>query len=72
MKDTTKPDITNNHGNDRPDVHLDDLLAAYTPRQRRTIIRGLRILARVAIRSYLRRYGEESQSEVEPVKEDET
>ena len=67
MKDTTKMNITNESGDDQPD----DPLASYTPQQRRTIIKGLRILARVAIRSYLRQHGGDSQAETEPVREDE-
>ena len=67
MKDTTKPNITNKSGDDKPD----DPLAAYTSQQRRTIIKGLRILARVAIRSYMRNHGVESHCRTEPVKEDE-
>ena len=59
MKDTTKMNITNETGGDQPD----DSLAAYTPQQRRTIIKGLRILARVAIRSYMRE--QEKQAQVE-------
>ena len=66
MKDTTKPNITNKSG-DKPD----DPLAAYTPQQRRTVIKGLRILARVAIRSYMRNHGAESHSGAGPVEEDE-
>ena len=54
MKDTTNTNLTNDKGDDKPD----DPLAAYTPQQRRTIIKGLRILARVAIRSYLREQAE--------------
>ena len=59
MKDTTNPNITNETGGDKPD----DPLAAYTPQQRKTIIKGLRILARVAIRSYLREQAERDQAE---------
>jgi len=66
MKDTTKPNITNKSGG-KPD----DSLAAYTPQQRRAIIKGLRILARVAIRSYMRQHGEQAQAGPEPTKEDE-
>ena len=66
MKDTTKPNIKNKSG-DKPD----DPLAAYTPQQRRAIIKGLRILARVAIRSYMRQHGEQAQAGAEPTKEDE-
>ena len=67
MKDTTKMNITNQTGGDQPD----DPLAAYTPQQRRTIIKGLRILARVAIRSYLRQQAEQAQDETEPIRDDE-
>ena len=44
---------------------------SYTPEQRRLIRNGLRIWARVAIRSYLRKRGGEAQAEAEPVDEDE-
>ena len=58
MKDTTNTNVTNNHSEEP-----DDPLAAYTPQQRRTIIKGLRILARVAIRSYLREQAEQARDE---------
>ena len=58
MKDTTKLNITNKTG-DEPD----DPLASYTPQQRKAILKGLRILARVAIRSYLREQAEQAQDE---------
>ena len=57
MKDTTKMNLTNDTGDEKPD----DPLASYTPQQRRTIIKGLRILARVAIRSYMREQAEQAQ-----------
>ena len=38
-----------------PDDSLDTLLSSYTPRQREKVLKGLRILARVAIRSYMER-----------------
>ena len=60
MKDTTKMNITNETG-DEQDVSRDDALASCTPQQRRTIIKGLRILARVAIRSYMREQAEQAQ-----------
>ena len=41
----------------------DDSLAACTPQQRRTILKGLRILARVAIRSYMREQAEQARPE---------
>ena len=59
MKDTTKKNITNKTGDDNPD----DPLASYTPQQRRAILKGLRILARVAIRSYMREHAEQARAE---------
>ena len=35
------------------DDSLDALLSSYTPKQREKVLNGLRILARVAIRSYM-------------------
>ena len=58
MKDTTKLNITNKTG-DEPD----DPLASYTPQQRKAILKGLRILARVAIRSYMREQAEQAQAD---------
>ena len=40
-------------GEDGPDDSLDALLSSYTPKQREKVLKGLRILARVAIRSYM-------------------
>ena len=40
-------------GEDGHDDSLDALLSSYTPRQREKVLKGLRILARVAIRSYM-------------------
>ncbi len=57
--------ITNGTGDDELDDKQDDLLASYTPRQRRTIAEGLRILARVAIRSYMREQAEQAGAEWE-------
>ena len=51
--------ITNESGDDQPD----DPLASYTPQQRRAILKGLRILARVAIRSYMREQAEQARAE---------
>ena len=65
MKDTTKMNITNETDNDELDDKQDDPLTAYTPQQRRTIIKGLRILARVAIRSYMREQESDSQAAVD-------
>ena len=40
-------------GEDGPDDSLDALLSSYTTREREKVLRGLRVLARVAIRSYM-------------------
>ena len=40
-----------------PEASPDNPLASYTPEQRRMIRNGLRIWARVAIRSYMRKHG---------------
>ena len=53
MKDTTGKNEHNREeqtGADAPEV-------SYTPEQRRLIRKGLRIWARVAIRSYMRKHG---------------
>ena len=52
----------------RPDEDgLDDsqdaLMSTYTPEQRRLIRKGLRIWARVAVRSYMRKHPAGSQTE---------
>ena len=65
MKDTTKMNITNETGDEQ-----DDPLASYTPQQRRTIIKGLRIPARVAIRSYMREQAKQNQDAPEGGGED--
>ena len=53
MKDTNNRNEHNREeqaGEDSPEV-------SYTPEQRRLILKGLRIWARVAIRSYMRKHG---------------
>ena len=49
-QDKTRP---KRHGEDSPDDSLHAPLSSYTPRQRDKVLKGLRILARVAIRSYM-------------------
>ena len=61
MKDNMNENAPDQHGDDEQDSPLAD----YTPQQRRTINQGLRILARVAIRSYLREHGAERQAETD-------
>ena len=70
MKDNTKMNIMNDSGDDELDDEPDDPLASSTPQQRRTIIKGLRILARVAIRSYLREHGARGQAEADTDEEE--
>ena len=48
-------------GEDGPDDSLDALLSSYTPRQREKVLKGLRILARVAIRSYMEEQAEDDR-----------
>ena len=49
MKDTNEQNERD--GQRRPDA----LLPSYTPKQRKTILKGLRILARAAIRAHMER-----------------
>ena len=44
-----------------PEDSLDALLPSYTPKQREKVVRGLRVLARVAIRSYMEEEAERAQ-----------
>ena len=58
MKDTSGQNEQN--GRRRPDGNTpeatpDALLPSYTPRQRKTVLKGLRILARVALRAHMER-----------------
>ena len=58
MKDNTGQNQQN--GRRRPDEDgaddsPDTLLPSYTPRQRKTILKGLRILARAALRTHMER-----------------
>ena len=43
---------------DVPNESVDELLSSYAPRQREKVLKGLRILARVAIRSHMKRQAE--------------
>ena len=66
MKDNEGKRRRKRSGEDGPDDSLDALLSSYTPRQREKVLKGLRILARVAIRSYMEEEADaskESQSE---------
>ena len=50
-------------GEDGPDDSLDALLSSYTPKEREKVLRGLRVLARVAIRSFMEDEAARSQDE---------
>ena len=50
-------------GEDGPDDSLDALLSSYTPREREKVLKGLRVLARVAIRSFMEDEAARSQAE---------
>ena len=65
MKDNTKENAPDRNGDDERYDFRDETLPAYTPQQRKTILKGLRILARVAIRSYMREQEEQAQAEVD-------
>ncbi len=58
MKDTTGQNEQDGRlrlGEDGSDDSLDALLPSYTSKQRRTILKGLRILARTALRAHMER-----------------
>ena len=60
MKDTTgknQPNRRPRPGEDAPEPSPDSPMASYTPEQRRLIRKGLRIWAKVAVRSYMRKHG---------------
>lgn len=63
MKDNEDKRTHKRPGEDGPDDSLDALLSSYTPKQREKVLKGLRILARVAIRSYMEEEAERSQAE---------
>ena len=44
------------------DGSLAESMAEYTPEQREALLKGLRILARVAVRAYLREQGKDSDA----------
>ena len=69
MKDSQGKKRRKRTGEQAPDASPDSPAASYTPEQRRLVRNGLRIWARVAIRSYLRKHGGGSQAEPEPPEE---
>ena len=63
MRDSKGKRRRKRSGEDGPDDSLDALLSSYTPREREKVLRGLRVLARVAIRSYMEEEAARSQDE---------
>ena len=63
MRDNESKRRPENPGEDGPDDSLDALLASYTPRQREKVLKGLRILVQVAIRSYMEEETARSQDD---------
>ena len=70
MKDNKGKKKPGKNGKRNTGNAADDAAVSYTPEQRRLIRNGLGIWARVAIRSYLRQRGGESQTETGPVEND--
>ncbi len=65
MRDNEDKRRRKRSGEDGPNDSLDALLSSYTPRQREKVLKGLRILARVAIRSYMEEEAVRSSDEEE-------
>ena len=70
MKDSQGKKRRKRPGEQAPQASPDNPAVSYTPEQRRLIRNGLRIWARVAIRSYLRKHGAGSQTGPEPAEEE--
>ena len=63
MKDTEGKKRRKGHDEQPPEASPDGRLVTYTPEQRRMIRKGLRIWAKVAIRSYMRKHAAGYQTE---------
>ena len=63
MRDSNEKRRRRRPDRDGSEDSLDALLATYTPRQREKVLRGLRILAQVAIRSYMEEEAVRSQDD---------
>ena len=58
MKDTNgqnKNSRRKRPGGDAPDETLTELMSSYTPKQREILLKGFRILAKVAVRAHMER-----------------
>ena len=67
MKDTDRQNARNGQkkrtGRDASGPHSDTPVESYTPAQRRTVRKGLRILAKVAVRAHMRRNADLSETD---------
>ena len=63
MKDNEGKRRRKRPGEDGPDDSLDALLSSYTPKQREKVLKGLRVLARVAVRSFMEEEAARSHAE---------
>ena len=71
MKQPEGKKIPKEPGKEKAGADADNQEVSYTPEQRRLLRNGLRIWARVAIRSYMRQQGGESQTATDPVEVEE-
>ena len=55
MKDATGENEHNRRERPDGDETLTELLSSYTPKQRETLLKGFRILAKVAVRAHMKR-----------------
>ena len=55
MKDSKRENEHNRREKPDGDETLSELLSSYTPKQRETLLKGFRILAKVAVRAHMER-----------------
>ena len=72
MKDSPRKKRRKKPGGHSSDARQNSPAVSYTPEQQRMIRNGLRIWARVTIRSYLRQRAEDPHTETDPVAEEES
>ena len=60
MKDSNARDKPNRTGEETPNASQDSSLASYPPDLRRAILKGMDILAEVAVRTYMEEQASES------------
>ena len=71
MRDANEKTRRERRGEDRPGRLAERAAVVLHPGQREKVLRGLRVLARVAIRSYMEEQASPSQAEPEPGAEEE-